>query len=134
VLTADKIPQVERLILIAPALDFVDRYFRSLTTDELGRWKETGYITLYHYQYKTEKRLGYGMVKDAENYRTGKRDRNPNTLIFHGIRDESVPYQVSINYLNQNPNSRLMLLNSDHGLIDQLDPMWRCMADYLELS
>jgi pimeloyl-ACP methyl ester carboxylesterase len=133
-LAAEKNPQVEKLILIAPALDFVNRYFRSLSPDELTCWKENGYITLYHYQYKTEKRLGYGLVKDAKNYQNLRFVSTLDTLIFHGIHDESVPYQVSLEHLQRNTNSRLVLFNSDHGLINKLDMMWRYIADFTELT
>ena len=133
-LAAENIPQVEKLILIAPALDFVNRYFKSLTPEKLTRWKENGYITLYHYHYKIEKRLGYRMVEDAKKYQNLQLTRTLDTLIFHGVYDEAVPYQVSIEHLQRNSNSRLVLFNSDHGLLDQLDTMWRYIADFLELS
>ena len=131
-LAAENISQVDKLILIAPALDFVQRYFQSLTSEELARWKENGYISLYHYHFKAEKRLGYRMVEDAKKYRNFRFKRTVESLIFHGIRDESVPYQVSIEHLQRNPQSRLILFNSDHGLLDQLDTMWRYISDFLE--
>lgn len=132
-LVAENIPQVEKLILIAPALDFVDRYFRNLGPEELEHWKKTGYIMLYHYHFKAEKRLGYRLVEDAKKYQDLIFKRTFDTLIFHGLYDKSVPYQVSVEYLKNNPQSRLVLFNSDHGLLDQLDIMWRYIADFLRL-
>jgi pimeloyl-ACP methyl ester carboxylesterase len=134
VLAAYYNPQVDKIILMAPALDFVTRYFLSFTPEQLKTWKQRGYITLYHYQYESQRELGYNIVEDARKYQNGLPIRSLGTLIFHGIHDESVPYQVSIDYLQKNLGARLIIFNSDHGLIDQLDTMWKYLADFLKLD
>ena len=132
-LNAGKWKKVVKLVLMAPAFDFVNRYFQRLTPAQLLEWQKTGFIRLYHFQYKGYRQLSYQMVKDAQNYKDLSLNPGISTLIFHGLQDESVPYHVSIEYLKNHPNSELILLHSDHGLYDQLDKMWGYIKIFLNL-
>ena len=132
-LSAEKYPQVEKLVLLAPALDFVNRYFHNLSHQEMSRWKERGYMPLYHYVYEKEMRLGYGMVEDAVKFKEVQFKRAVEALLIHGIYDEVVPYQVSVKYLQKNSNASLICLPSDHSLSDQLENMWKYMVTFLAL-
>lgn len=123
-LTAERWPQVKKLILMAPAFDFVKRYFDRLMPEQIAEWKKLGFIRLYQYHYKENRKLGYAIIADAKKYEDVTFGRKLPTIIFHGINDASVPYQVSINYLTKHPDAHLILLNSDHGLLDQLDDIW----------
>lgn len=132
--TAGKRKQVVKLVLMAPAFDFVNRYFQRLTPAQLRDWQETGFIRLYQYHYKEHRQLGYRMVTDAQKYKNLPIDVQIPTLIFHGLRDESVPYEVSIGYFKSHPDAELILLHSDHGLYDQLDKMWDYIKIFLNLA
>jgi pimeloyl-ACP methyl ester carboxylesterase len=132
-LTAGKWKKVIKLIFMAPAFDFINRYFQRLTPSQLLEWQKTGFVRLYHYQYKGYRQLGYQIANDAQKYKDLSLDPGVPTLIFHGLRDESVPYQVSIEYLEHHPGTELILLHSDHGLYDQLDEMWGYIRFFLDL-
>jgi len=131
VLTAQKYEQIRKLVLLAPALDFVDRYFRNISPAEMSRWKVKGYLPLYHFAYEKEMPLGYGMVQDAEQYRTIEFTRPIDALLIHGIYDEIVPYTVSVEYLHRNPKAALLGFPSDHSLMNQLENIWRYVASFL---
>lgn len=131
---AGKWKQVVKLVLMAPAIDFVDRYFQRLTPAQLQEWQQNGNIRLYHYQYKGYRQLSYQMVTDARKYKDLPLHVQVPTLIFHGFRDESVPYEVSIGYFRSHPETELILLHSDHGLYDQLDKMWGYIRIFLDLG
>lgn len=132
-LSAEKYLQVEKLVLLAPALDFVNRYFNTLSQQEVSRWKESGYLSLYHYAYEKEMRLGYGMVKDAVKFKNIEFTRSISALLIHGIYDEVVPSAVSVKYLQENPNASLLFLPSDHSLGDQLENIWKYIMSFLGL-
>jgi pimeloyl-ACP methyl ester carboxylesterase len=132
-LSAGKWKKVVKLVLMAPAFDFVNRYFQRLTPGQLLEWQKTGFIRLYQYHYKEHRQLGYQMVTDAQKYKNLPINPKMSTLIFHGLRDESVPYQVSIEYLKNHRDTELVLLPSDHGLYDQLDKMWDYIKMFLDL-
>jgi hypothetical protein len=131
--TAERWKKVVKLVLMAPAIDFVDRYFQRLTPAQLQEWQQTGNIRLYHYQYKDYHQLGYQMVTDAQQYKNLPLNVRIPTIIFHGLKDESVPYEVSIEYFKSHPGTELILLHSDHGLYDQLDKMWNYIRIFLNL-
>jgi len=131
---AGKWKRVVKLVLMAPAIDFVDRYFQRLTPAQLQEWQNNGNIRLYHYQYKGYRQLSYQMVTDARKYKNLPLNVQVPTLILHGYKDESVPYAVSIEYFRNHPEAELILLHSDHGLYDQLDKMWGYIRIFLDLG
>jgi pimeloyl-ACP methyl ester carboxylesterase len=133
VLAAQKHLNIEKLVLLAPALDFVSRYFQNLSQREISGWKKNGNITLYHYAYEKEMRLGYGMVEDAVKYKDIEFNRHIDTLLLHGIYDEIVPSNVSVEYLQKNPKAQLIYFHSDHSLMNQLENIWRYTTLFLEL-
>jgi hypothetical protein len=100
----------------------------------LSQWKKRGFIKLYHYGYQTEVKLAYGMAEDALRYQKYKTGRKIDCIMFHGINDEAVPYQLSIEYLQRNPNTSLWLLNTDHGMLDKLEELWQHLLPFLEFN
>jgi pimeloyl-ACP methyl ester carboxylesterase len=132
-LSAERRPQVKKLVLMAPAFDFIKRYFDRLTTEQIADWEKTGFIRLYQYHYREHRKLGYDIVDDAKKYDAISFKRQFPVLIFHGIKDASVPYQVSIDFLTAHSSVHLVLLNSDHGLLDQIDNIWKYTSLFLEM-
>ncbi len=123
---------VRNLVLMAPAFDFVERYFHRLTPEQLNNWRTTGTLKLYHYHHKDTRLLSYQMVEDARKYQGIPLTADVPTLIIHGIHDTSVPFKVSVDYLKGHSKTELILLNSDHGLLDKLDDIWRYMKEFLD--
>lgn len=133
-LTAENRSEIKRLVVMAPAFDFCHRYVSQFSLYQLKSWERTGYLNLYHYHYKEERSLGYQIIKDAQKYATTALKRKLPVQIFHGINDESVPVEVSLNYLRGNLESTMILLNSDHSLLDKLDDIWKYMQVCLNLE
>ena len=68
--------------------------------------------------------IGYGLYQDALWFDENPEIKQP-TLILHGRSDDQVPAELSVEFAWGKPNVRLELLDSDHGLTDQLDLLWR---------
>lgn len=124
---------VTRLVLMAPALDFMANRRRSLGEDGINRWRETGVLPTFHYAYQRELPLHYGIVEDVQQYDSDAVRLELPLLIFHGKNDASVDYQGSVRFAQTRPNVTLHLLESDHQLLDQTDLMWREMQTFLDL-
>lgn len=124
--------KIQKLVLMAPALNF---YSKILLKDKnkLKQWEQQGFLEIEHYQWGKILPLKYGFVEDAKKYETLQLNRNIPTLIFHGIKDETVPYNVSINYLMSNPKAKLVLMNSDHSLLNALNLIWNDTKNFLEI-
>jgi pimeloyl-ACP methyl ester carboxylesterase len=133
-LYAERNPQRDdRLILIAPAFQFVDRWKTRFSALELERWKQTGWASVYHYDAKAEQRLGYQFLEDAAKYPSVP-DFHQRALILHGTEDPVVPYQVSYDFALAHAHTRLTLFKSGHELTDVLEDLWRETAKFLEIA
>ena len=116
--------RVEKLLLMAPALDFIQNRQRQLGQEGLARWKAMGSIEVYHYGYKEQRRVHYGLYEDMLNYDSFNVALDLPILIYHGTRDESVDYRQSVRFAESRPNVQLHLLDSDHELLDQVEVIW----------
>ena len=122
-LYAARRPNVERVVLLAPAFRFARLWRNRLGEEDIRRWQETGFREVYHYGEMRTVNLGFQLLPDADPYEDYPAVCQP-TLIFHGARDETVPLASSEEFARARPNVRLEILDSDHQMTDQLD----CMA------
>ena len=120
--------RVERLFLLAPALDFVENRRRALGEDGLQAWRESGWLDLYNYATGQPERLHYGLLEDVERYEAYAFDRLIPITIFHGRRDESVDYHQSVVFSQGRSYVDLNLVDSDHELLDQVDVIWEAIC------
>ena len=123
-------PEIERLVLLAPAFQFPSRWRQRYTPEELARWKHDGSVPVFHYGEKRELRLGYQLIEDCAHYEDEPDVHQP-TLIFHGTKDDVVPAVVSQAFVATHPNAELHLMSSAHELTDVLDPMWSAVEAWL---
>ena len=133
-LYAEQNPQRDdRLILIAPAFQFLDRWKTRFSAPELEHWKQKGWRSVYHYGSKADQRLGYQFLEDAAKYPSVP-DFHQRALILHGSEDPVVPYQVSYDFALAHAHTRLTLFKSGHELTDVLEDLWREAASFLEIA
>lgn len=111
-------PEVERLVLLAPAFGFAARW-REMQTPSIQRWKETNWLEVYHYGEKAIRRVHYELLEDASRF-PGYPDFSQKALIFHGANDTVVPVDYSRRFAASHPNVELRELESDHELLDVL--------------
>lgn len=122
-LYAARHPEVERLVLLAPAFSFAARWPETLGESAMEEWKRTGFLNVFHYSEGRTTPLGHQLIEDAAQYEPYPAAQQP-TLIFHGKNDTVVPASYSSEFARQYPQSRLYLLESDHELLNMLDDIW----------
>ena len=132
-LYASRHANVERLVLLAPAFEFPARWRQRFSGGELDEWRRTGTRNFYHYGYKSDRPLGYRFVEDSVQYEDAPDFGQP-ALIFHGLRDDVVPPEVSRRYTASHPNVELKLVDSGHELTDVLDEIWNRTAMFLQFQ
>ena len=120
----EKYDCVQRVILLAPAFQFLTHWRPKIGVDPWQQWQTTGRMDIYHYGDQAMLPLNYGFVTDLMAYDDGELRRSLPTLIIHGINDDVVPIQVSRDYADQRPYVKLLQVPSDHLLGDQLDTIW----------
>ena len=129
-LYASRHANVERLVLLAPAFEFPARWRQKFSEDERDQWRAAGSRNFYHYGYKSDRLLGYQFIEDSVQYEDAPDFSQP-ALIFHGLRDDVVPAEVSRRYAAGHANVELRLVESGHELTDVLDPLWEETAMFL---
>ena len=123
---------VEKLVLLAPAFGFAQRWPDLLGAEAMEDWRRTRIRTVYHYGDRRDRELSYALVEDAFQYEDFPDFAQP-SLILHGRRDAVVPASLSGQFAANHPSTRLTLLNSGHELTDVLDRVWDASASFLGL-
>ncbi|WP_310481884.1 YqiA/YcfP family alpha/beta fold hydrolase [Chamaesiphon sp. VAR_48_metabat_403] len=117
-------PQVERLVLLAPAFDFLHHWLPKIGDLQLSSWQNTGYLSIYHHALKDVSPLHYNFLLDARKYPLAAIDRCLQTLIIHGINDDVIPIFASRDFVRARPWVELLEWESDHQLTDEIDCIW----------
>ena len=122
--------EVERVVLMAPAFGFIRRWPGSFGSERMEEWRRTGYIEVFHYGKRQNRRLGYQLFEDGSCYEDYPDMKQP-ALLFHGDRDDAVPLRYSQEFCAQHQNATLQVLESDHELLDMLPHMWEQSRHFL---
>lgn len=129
----EKYPQIERLVLLAPAFGFLSSYLTRLGSEAVQNWQESGFLSVYHYAEKRSLPLSYQFVLDSQNYADHGLRRSIPTLILHGQRDEVIPLTASQEYAQSRSWVELIELDSDHGLGNALPEIWSKIQVFCDL-
>ena len=129
-LLAEKSLQVQRLVLLAPALEFLSHWLPQLGEAKLKQWQAEQQLMVYHYAEKRSLPLSYNFVIDAANYQDKLLLRPVPTLILHGCDDEVIPITASRNFASSRPWVQLIELNSNHALADVMT-QWQQIKSFI---
>jgi pimeloyl-ACP methyl ester carboxylesterase len=121
-LYAARHPEVRRVVLMAPAFGFAQRWPERLGPAEVAAWRRAGTIDVFHYAENRHRKLGYQILADGERYEAYPDFAQP-ALIFHGSHDDAVPVRYSEDFAAAHPNATLEVLDAGHDLLNVLDYM-----------
>ncbi len=105
-------PEVARVVLMAPAFHFAQRWLEKAPVGEP--------LDVYHYGQKQNQSVHYHLLEEATEYPADPDFRQP-SLIFHGIHDGVVPVDYSRQFAAGHPNAELREMDSDHELLNVLE-------------
>lgn len=127
-LYASRHPEVNRMLLLAPAFGFGERWNEVFGAEQVAEWRTRGYADVFHYSAGEPRRLASDLLHDSLTHPAYPPCSQP-TLIFHGIQDNVVPISASEHWTRANPQARLIAMNSSHDLLDVLEAIWnKCEA------
>ena len=125
--------RVERLVLLAPAVMFAKTGHHLLPPSRIVEWRAKGALPFFHYAYGEERLLNVGFYEDSLRYDAFDAEFAQPTLIFQGLRDQSVDSRTVQRFAEARPNVTLSLMDDDHQLIASLPNMWNGMQRFLGL-
>jgi hypothetical protein len=129
-LYAARHPEVERLVLMAPAFGFGRRFLDSLGQGEGESWRDSGGRAVFNYSTGREERLWWRLIEDALEFEEFPEVRQP-TLVFHGRGDDQVPYALSEEFARRHTQARLELLDDGHQLLGSVERIWGVARAFL---
>lgn len=125
--------RIEKLVLLAPAFQFLKQWLPRLGPEALDTWRTEGTLSVYHYTEQRQIPLHYSFITDAQGYRDEDLRVNIPTLVLHGTHDETIFIEASRAYAAPRPWVRLVELPSDHALIDVEKDIWQHTQEFLNL-
>lgn len=125
--------QIQRLVLLAPAFGFLAHWLPRLGTAQVQQWRETGFLSVYHYGEEKFLPLSYEFVEDADRYSDSALQRPVPTLILHGKQDEVIPIAASREFSSDRSWVQLIELDSDHALANVGDQIWQAIQTFCQL-
>jgi pimeloyl-ACP methyl ester carboxylesterase len=129
-LYASRHPETGKLVLLAPAFQFVHRWAQEIGSERAADWERTGRFEVFHYGEGRSRNIGWNLIADGRKYDAEPSFSQP-ALIFHGTNDTVVPSDYSVAFTARHPNVKLHLMASDHQLTDVTQVMWEEMAPFL---
>lgn len=126
-------PAVDRLILLAPAVEFGGNRLRHLGDHGIEEWRRQGRLTVFHYAANESREIGYGLYEDAAQYDAFRPGPSVPTLVFQGTRDDSVDPASVERWATLRPHVTLRLLDDDHQLAASMDRIWDESRTFLGL-
>lgn len=134
ILSAAQMPgRVDRLVLMAPAVMFAKPGHHLLPPERVEEWRRRGSLPFFHYAAGEEQPLGYEFYDDSMRYDAFNAVFPQPTLIFQGLRDESVDCRTVEQFARGRSNVTLALLDDDHQLTASLPRMWSDTEAFLGL-
>lgn len=116
--------RIDRLVLLAPAVDFGGNRMRHLGEAGMARWKSTDRLDVFHYGFGRQMWVRYALSADAARYDSFSLRLDLPTLVFQGTRDDAVDPQVVSQWANGRQRVTLHMLDDDHQLLSSLDRIW----------
>lgn len=126
----DRTHKVDRLVLLAPALDFGGNRLRQLGDQGIAEWRERGYLRVFHYALNEPRDVGFALYEDAARFDAFAIAPPQPILVFQGRRDTVVDPQMVDAWARGRPGVTLRMLDDDHQLAASVDTIWRESAEF----
>lgn len=127
----DTTGRIDRLVLLAPALDFGGNRLQQIGPYSVSEWKRLGAIRVFHHALREERQVGFELYADAANYDAIPLPTTLPTLVFQGDRDDSVDPAMVRAWAKGRALVDLREVSDDHQLTKSLDLIWSESARFL---
>ena len=129
----DRTGKVDRLVLLAPALDFGGNRLRQLGEHGIEEWRRRGKLQVFHYALNAPREVGFELYEDAARYDALTLELKHPALVFQGRQDASVDPVMVEKWARDRPDVTLRLMDDDHQLTASVETIWRESATFFGL-
>jgi pimeloyl-ACP methyl ester carboxylesterase len=126
----DRSGKIDRLVLLAPALDFGGNRLRQLGEHGIEDWRRRGKLRVFHYAMNEPRDVGFELYEDAARYDAITLNVSQPMLVYQGRRDASVDPAMVERWARVRPNVELHLIDDDHQLTKSVDEIWNRAAAF----
>ena len=126
--------RVDRLVLLAPALDFGGNRMKELGDRGIEQWRRTDRLDVFHYGFGRLMSVHYELYADAARYDAFNARVDMPIQIFQGRHDTAVDPVSVERWAASRPNVELHMLDDGHQLTASLDYIWGEIGRFLELT
>jgi pimeloyl-ACP methyl ester carboxylesterase len=123
--------RIDRLVLLAPALDFGSPAMTRMGETALEDWKARGSLDVFHFGYGRIVPVHYELLEDARRYDAFHARVPMPTLVFQGRRDDVVDPGMVEKWASTRPNVELHLVDDGHQLTSSLPIMADAIAAFV---
>jgi uncharacterized protein len=132
--TALEYPEhVDRMVLLAPALDFGRNRLDTLGVRGVDEWERTNRLDVFHYGFGRVLPVHYELYTDACRYDCLTARLEMPIQVFQGRRDTAVDPETVERWAGLRPNVELHMLDDDHQLLGSLEYIWRETRRFLSV-
>jgi pimeloyl-ACP methyl ester carboxylesterase len=117
--------RVQRVVLLAPALDFDGNRLSEVGDRGLADWKASNELQVFHYGYGRQMSVHYDLYVDSRRYNSMDAGLTQPVQVFQGRHDKSVDPATVERWSAARPNVELHMLDDDHQLYGSLDYIWK---------
>jgi alpha-beta hydrolase superfamily lysophospholipase len=122
--------RVDRLLLLAPALDLRD----GPQGANVDQWRRTGRLRIFHHAWNEYRDVGFALYEDAARYDAFALRLPLPMLVFQGTRDDAVEPAMVERWARARPNVELRLVDDEHQLSASVDEIWSESARFFGLD
>jgi pimeloyl-ACP methyl ester carboxylesterase len=122
---ADATGRVDRLVLLAPAVDFGGNRLRQLGEHGIDEWRRSGSLRLFHYGYGEPRDVGFALYEDAARYDAFAVPVRQPALVVQGRQDDLVDATTVERWASTRPAVDLRLVDDGHQLTASMPFIWR---------
>jgi uncharacterized protein len=125
--------RVDRLVLLAPAIDFGGNRMRELGGVGIEEWRRRGHLDVFHYGFGRMLPVHYALYDDACRYDCVTASVRMPVQVFQGRRDTAVDPELVETWTAARSNVELHMLDDDHQLTASLERIWPELRRFIGL-
>ncbi len=124
--------KVDRLVLLCPAFELMERFKEMVGLEAMEKWEREGSLKLEGPDESLQP-VHWGFIEDGRTYPDFAEAPCP-TVIIHGRQDPTIPIESSRRYAKSREQVELFEVEGDHSLAGAMDFITAKIFSFFELD